>query len=107
MFALVGTCKTISSELKGKTILFHCDNKPTVDALKAGKCKDPILMKLVRELFFLCAQGSFVVTCQHIAGKKNVVSDALSREKLFHKAWEYQPTLSHTSMPFARPTLDW
>jgi hypothetical protein len=106
-FAVVGTCKTMMSSLSGKTLLFECDNDATVKALNKGRCKDPILMKLVRELFYLCAQGSFKVICRHLAGKLNVVADALSRPKKFHLAWVYQPTLDTTPTEFLRPTLDW
>jgi len=107
MFAVVGTCKTTLDTLKGKTLLFHCDNMATFKAINNGRCKDPILMKLVRELFFLCSQGSFRVVCQHIKGKNNTVSDALSRPNLFHLAWKFQSSLSKTPTSFSRPTLDW
>ncbi len=107
LFAVVMACRTYREGAKGKTIIAYCDNEPSVTAINKGKCQDPILMKLVRELFYLHAEFSFQIKAIHLPGKKNVVADALSREEIMHKAWTYQPTLLRKPDPPHKPTLLW
>jgi hypothetical protein len=69
-----------------KRIVFHCDNKATVAIINKGRSKSPTIMKLMRRLTWCAAKGNFVVHAKHIPGKKNIISDCLSRFQLerFH-----------------------
>lgn len=62
-----------------KKILFHCDNMGTVEIIKKGRSKSPIIMKLMRRLTWCSLKGKFTIYATHIAGKTNTIADYLSR----------------------------
>ena len=66
----------------GRAVLVRCDNSAVVDTLNKGSCRDPELMHLVRCLAFLKAKFQFSLMASHIAGSRNVLADALSRDNL-------------------------
>ena len=78
--------------LRNKNIIFFCDNKAVVDILNSQTSKDALVMKLVRKFVLKCMQYNINFHLQHIAGKQNIVSDALSRLQI-HKARSLQPGL--------------
>ncbi len=64
---------------------------------RSGMSKAPLLMNLVRALFFIAAQHNFHVMIIHIPGVDNSIADALSRFQMnrFHQLApdaEEQPT---------------
>ena len=61
--------------------MVYCDNLSSVEAINRGRCRDPVMMKLIRELFYLRAEFSFQVRAIHTPGETNSVADALSRNK--------------------------
>lgn len=58
---------------------FHCDNKAVTEVWQSGLSHSTQLMRLVRALFFVAANGNFHVLIRHIAGVDNCIADALSR----------------------------
>ncbi|XP_060076370.1 uncharacterized protein LOC132555998 [Ylistrum balloti] len=64
-----------------KRILFHCDNKGTVDIINKGRSKSPNIMSLMRRLTWCAATYNFTVNARHVPGVKNTIADALSRFK--------------------------
>jgi len=66
-------------ELKGKMILFHCDNEAVCHIISSGTSRDPYIMSLVRTLFFISAGNDFVCSAVDIRGCHNSVADVLSR----------------------------
>lgn len=66
----------------GKVIRFSSDNKAVVDVLNNLYCKDAVLMCYLRCLVFCAASHNFWFTAKHIPGKKNVLADAISRNKV-------------------------
>lgn len=64
-----------------KRILFHCDNKGTVDIINKGRSKSHLIMSLMRRLTWCAAKYNFNNDACHVAGVKNHVADALSRLK--------------------------
>ncbi len=62
-----------------KRIVVNCDNSATVDIINKGRSKIPFIQKFVRRLIWCAAKGQFVIIARHIAGKSNVIADALSR----------------------------
>jgi hypothetical protein len=107
LYAIVCLCRTWKQALTGKTILVYCDNSAAVEAINSGRCIDKIMMKLIRELFYVCALSSFQVRAIHIPGVHNVLADALSRDSLRHKAWTIRPSLNHYPVQPDLPTLQW
>jgi len=107
LYAVVCNCKTFHAALPGITLHIECDNAPTVEAINSGRCKDPIMMKLIRELFYLRVEFSFQIKAIHLPGKLNVVADMLSRDNLRHRAWDAQPSLERMPTRPALPTMLW
>ena len=97
LFALVAACATWGDEWAKLRIRVHCDNSAVVDCIRSGTCKAPAVMKLLRELFFVCYEFNFHVSAVHIAGSKNVIADCLSRFLM-------QEFRRHA--PLARPSPD-
>ena len=79
LFALVAACCTWGGDWAKLRILFHCDNMAVVDCMRSGTSKSPLVMSLLRELFFVCARCNFAVSATHIAGNNNRIADSLSR----------------------------
>ena len=66
----------------GMIIQFVVDNAAVVDVLNATYCNESHMMHLIRLLVFYAAKYNFWFTATHIPGKRNIVADALSRNKL-------------------------
>jgi len=107
LFAVVTQCATFGPKLCGKTIVLWCDNSASVDAIVYLRAKDPVMTKLVRELFYLCATYSFQVQARHVEGIKNTLADCLSRPDLRHLAWRTRPSLDRVPLKPTLPTLKW
>ena len=82
MYAVVAACATWGNRWSSMRILLHCDNEAVVACLRTGTSRAPHFMPLLRCLAMICARANFVVSATHIAGLKNVVTDALSRGRL-------------------------
>ncbi|RLC08583.1 MAG: hypothetical protein DRI57_23700, partial [Deltaproteobacteria bacterium] len=65
---------------KGKKLKFFCDNEATVAVINSGRCKDPVMLSLLREVAFVCATNECLVRAVHLAGVENRLADALSRK---------------------------
>jgi len=63
-------------------VLIQCDNTAAVAAFKKGTSSDEVVMKWLRELFWLSARGGFKVKAMHIEGRINVLADLLSRRRM-------------------------
>ena len=107
LFSLVAVARTWGHALSKKTILIYCDNSASVEAITTGRCSDVIMMKLIRELHYVCASFSFQVKALHIPGKLNVVADALSRSDLRATAWSHQLSLDRVPVNPDLPTMNW
>ena len=65
-----------------KRVLFLTDNAAIALVIQSGTSRCPNVMSLLRQLFFICAKGSFMITARHIPGITNTRADALSRQDL-------------------------
>jgi hypothetical protein len=65
----------------GKKVICHTDCEDLL-AVNEAHSKDPGIQSLTRSLAVVCAQNSCVVRLVHIAGKKNVYADLLSRSQV-------------------------
>ncbi len=76
----------------GQRVLCKCDNTAVVIVINSGTAKDPLLMHLMRCLFFYAAHYKFVDSAHHLPGKDNSGEDAISRNNadlflsLYHQA---------------------
>ena len=81
-------------EWKCKKILFYCDNESTVAIVKKGRSKCIEIMKLMRQLTWCACINNFQYTAAYVEGRKNNISDALSRlqmEKFHNLAPQAEP----------------
>ena len=86
-----------------KQVLFRCDNMAVVQVVNSQKCKDPMLLHLLRCMHFYIALLDIRIRAQHIEGEKNVIADAISRNRLqvlfqLNKEANLYPTLIPPSM---------
>ena len=91
---------------RGKKLLFHCDNQSVVDIWAKGSSRDPLLMHLVRSIFFCAASHQFSVLVSHIRGTDNSIADALSRFQML-RSRQLAPLadLEPTTLPPSALTL--
>ena len=66
----------------GKMVRFRVDNRAVVDIVNGLYSHKPHLMHLLRLLVFFAATYDFWFEATHIAGSKNTMADALSRDNL-------------------------
>lgn len=66
----------------GKYVVARCDNGAVVAIINSRHSKDPLLMQLLRCLFFIEAYCNFSLTAVHIPGTHNTLADDLSRNRL-------------------------
>ena len=59
-----------SSHLRNKKVVLFCDNEAIVKVWLTGSSKNSMIMKLVRELFFVTAKVNCNVILKHIPGKQ-------------------------------------
>ena len=79
LFAIYAACATWGHEWTGKRIVIHTDNMPITDVWQAGTSKSPLLMGLVRKVFFEAAKNQFTLSLKFIPGKHNTIADDISR----------------------------
>ena len=105
LFAILAAASTWHNRLAGRRVTFHCDNMAIVQAWSGQSSKDPALMVLLRELFFVAAQSNFTIQLVHVPGKHNTLADALSRNlmtKFFALAPQADPLPSVVPPSLAR-----
>ena len=69
----------ICHEHAGGTVQIHCDNKPSVDAFRSGRAKDPVLAACTRALWYKAADTDTTLVFNHVPGEAMGLPDALSR----------------------------
>ena len=65
-------------QLKGKHLLFHCDNASVVHIMAKASTHSKTMMALVRTFMLFAMQHNVHIHIQHIAGVNNDVADMLS-----------------------------
>jgi len=90
LLILVMCVATWGHEWSGKRVHFHSDSKATVDAINNRLTRNAVLLHLLRALHYEEARGGFLVTVEHIAGKRNTIADALSRMSMKRFMKEYK-----------------
>ena len=72
--------------LARQNVLLQCDNLSLVTSINKGTVKPPLVMHLLRNLWFFTAHYDTALTATHILGVTNTAADQLSRNQLslFH-----------------------
>ena len=79
LFAIVAAVYTWGEGWQNRQILFFTDNLVITQVWRTGTSSNPIIMKLVRNLFFFSATRNINILMKHIPGLSNCLADALSR----------------------------
>ena len=83
---------------------FQCDNLSLVEAINKGTSKDPMVMHLLRCLWFLQALFNIAIIASHIPGVQNASADMLSRNQT-EKFLLKHPQSSRTPVPIPSPLV--
>jgi predicted ATP-grasp superfamily ATP-dependent carboligase len=75
---IVISCAVWGPLLSRKSVLFRCDNTGVVAAVKKGSAKEPLVMHLLRTLWFFVAHFDVSINIEHVPGMHNGVADTLS-----------------------------
>ena len=102
---VVLSCAVWAPLLAKKNVLLQCDNLSLVTAINKGSAKAPIVMHLLRCLWFFCAYFNITLTASHIPGVANTLADQLSRNHMveFFKSCHDASTLP---TPLPPPVLE-
>lgn len=100
LYPIVMACLLWGDKWKRKRILFHCDNRATVDIICKGRSKIKSIMKLMRTLTFHAASNHYIIHAKHIEGTKNCIADSLSRFQM-----QRFRTLAPQANPFPVPCV--
>ena len=79
LLVLLVALKLWSYRLRGLKVRVYCDNESTVSVLNSGRCRDTVMLSLLREVVFVCAESSCMVRAVHVSGVNNRLADSLSR----------------------------
>ena len=78
---IVISCAIWGPLLVGKSVLFQCDSTVVVAAVSESSAKEPVVMHLLRSMWFVVAHFDISISIEHISGVCNGVADMLSRDK--------------------------
>ncbi len=60
-------------------VVLHTDSMSAKGVINKGSCRNPVVMKAIRELFWLSASFNFTIRAVFVPGKLNDIPDAISR----------------------------
>ena len=78
---IVSSCAIWAPLLPRKILEFKCDNQGLVNAINKGSSKEPVVMHLLRSLWFFSAFFEITIRADHIPGVLNTAADKLSRNQ--------------------------
>lgn len=79
LYPIVLSVELWGHEMSNRSLCFNCDNDALVHVLNKHTSTEPNVMFLVRKLVLLALKFNIVCKAQHLPGKSNILSDALSR----------------------------
>jgi hypothetical protein len=82
LFAIIVSCRIWGHAWSTKRVLIECDNQTIVHSVNNGSSKNPNIMSLIRDLFFIGSYFTFDIRLKHLPGVRNVGPDLLSRLKI-------------------------
>jgi hypothetical protein len=98
LFAVWVAVRTWGRQWANQQILIHTDSESITFIWRTGTCKDKVMMRLIRALFFFAAAHNINILMHHIPGTTNVNADFLSRLQVnkfrqSHPMADEQPTI--------------
>ena len=101
--AMVHRLEANGSLLPRKILEFKCDNQGLVDAINKGSSKEPVVMHLLRCLWFFSAFFEITIRADHFPGALNTAADKLSRNQAAQFLHSYPNNASHipTKIPIS------
>lgn len=106
MFPITLAIHMWGSLLCNHRILFLTDNEAVSAIVKKQSSKDPLIMKLVRQLVVASMSNNIMFSAKHIPGKTNVIADHLSRLSV-EQARTRAPWLEKVPQKIPGPFLPW
>ncbi|CAG2233228.1 unnamed protein product [Mytilus edulis] len=79
LLAVLISFKVWGKKLQNKRIVLQCDNSSSVSLLNTGRCRDKIMLSIVRNIWLICAEYNIQIKAIHIQGINNRAADILSR----------------------------
>lgn len=105
LYAVVAAARTWGAQWSGKKIMLRSDCMPVVQAIKAGRSRDPGMADLMRHLVRAACEHNFEFDCDHIEGVKNIHADELSRAGASALFFERLPAADKESAVINHPPL--
>ena len=68
-----------SHVLADKRLLVLCDDEAVVHVINNQTCKEQNIMSLIRTMTVTMMWNNVILRTKHVPGKKNIITDALSR----------------------------
>ena len=94
MFNITVALKLWADIWKDRVVCIHCDNQGALTVCGSGKTKGSFLNWCLHSLWFNAARNNIQLRVVHIAGRENVIADALSRNTYKNQGglqWEKVP----------------
>ena len=104
LYAITAALAAWAPSLRGKRLMFHCDNETVVHVICKGSSTCPNMMGLLRYIFFVCASNCLEISATHIPGYRNNIADALSRLQVDRFRHLAPQAARH---PTTLPTINW
>ena len=79
VLALLPAVAKWSPFFAGKHVHVHSDNICAVNTINKGSSKHPLVMEVLRKVFWYSVIYNFRITCHYYPGVRNVLADAVSR----------------------------
>lgn len=79
LFPIVAALFMWAEQLQNKRLRFRCDNMSVCHILNKMTSKSDLVMVLLRNLTIKCLRFNVVLRAEHVPGKQNTITDALSR----------------------------
>jgi hypothetical protein len=86
----------------GGSIRVLCDNTAVVAIIKVGTSIDPLVMHLMRCLFFFTVRYQLILLPKHLPGRENLAADHLSRDALSFRQVVPHAKVEPTLLPESR-----
>ena len=82
LLPIIMSCALWGCNRRGKTVKCRCDNAAVVSIINSGRSKESRAMHLIRCLSFFLSHYDIILYAEHLPGKDNIATDALSRYNL-------------------------
>ena len=64
---------------RNRTVFVFSDNTCTVSIINKCSCRSPIIMSMLRKMFWIAVENNFVVKAKFVKGCQNTMADCVSR----------------------------